>query len=251
MVLRHYRWLPLELEPDYKDGYTCDHCHQEFLEAPFYHEEATGTDYCLECGNAAGYTPFSGLVASLLFSSQDNVLRDSDSNSIALFAYRVDSQSAGICFANGSNLVVHLQMNGNIRDAIFYTVKEGSIESKLRVSSTDLSRRFSWLSSGLLKPFDVEVQLHTLPVVPVPLDDFCVLAYGATDDLIEIHLNEAYSQLLDVHPKSFRLEDKREATPRRFSMAQIGLQIARQAWRKTQDLFAFLFPEGYRGGPGK
>ncbi|CBZ24444.1 hypothetical protein LMXM_10_1227 [Leishmania mexicana MHOM/GT/2001/U1103] len=198
MVLRHYRWFPLELEPDYKDGYTCDHCHQDFLEAPFYHEEATGTDYCLECGNAAGYTPFSGLVASLLFSSQDNVLRDSDSNSIALFAYRVDSQNAGICFANGSNLVLHLQMNGNIRDAIFYTVKEGSIESKLRVSSTDLSRRFSWLGGGLLKPFDVEVQLHTLPVVPVPLDDFCVLAYDATDDLIEIRLNEAYSQLLDV-----------------------------------------------------
>ncbi|GET86594.1 hypothetical protein LtaPh_1016400 [Leishmania tarentolae] len=198
MVLRLYRWLPLALEPDYKDGYTCDHCHQDFLDAPFYHEQSTGTDYCLECGSAAGYTPFSGLVASLLFSSQDNIIRDSDSSSIALFAYRVDSQNAGICFANGNNLVLHLQMNGKIRDAIFYSIKEGSIESKVRVSSTDLSRRFSWLSSGLFEAFDVEVQLHTLPVVPVPLDDFCVVAYEATDDFIEIRLSEAYSQLLDV-----------------------------------------------------
>ncbi|CAJ1018421.1 hypothetical protein Q4I32_001706 [Leishmania shawi] len=198
MVLRHHSWLPLELEPDYKDGYTCDHCHQDFLEAPFYHEEATGTDYCLKCGDAAGYTPFSGLVASLLFSSQDNVLRDSDSNAIALFAYRVDLQSAGICFGNGANLVLHLQMNGTVRDAIFYTIKEGSIESKLRVSLTELSRRFFWLRSGILTVFDVEIHLHTLPVVPVPLDDFCVVAYDVTDNFIQIRLNESYAQLLDV-----------------------------------------------------
>ncbi|KAG5485048.1 hypothetical protein LSCM1_07128 [Leishmania martiniquensis] len=198
MVLRHYRWLPLELEPDYNDGYTCDHCHQDFLEAPFYHEEATGTDYCLNCGDAAGYTPFSGLVASLLFHSGNDVLRDTDSNAIALFAYRVDSQRAGVYFANTSNLVLHLDMNGSIRDAVYCTVKEGCIESKLRVLPTDFSRRFSWLNNGAFTLFDVEVHLHVTPLVPVPLDDFCVVGFNATDDFIEIRLNDSYTQLLDV-----------------------------------------------------
>ncbi|KAG5510358.1 hypothetical protein JKF63_07687 [Porcisia hertigi] len=198
MVLRHYRWLPLEFEPDYKDGYTCDHCHRDFLQAPLYHEETTGTDYCVECGAAAGYTPFSGLVASLLFSSGENILRDSDSNSIALFAYRVDSQNAGIYFANGANVALHLDMSGNIRDAIFYTVKESAVQSKVRISSSDLSHRFPWLSSGIQTVFDVEIHLHTLPSVPVPLDDFCVVGYAASDKLIEIRLTDAYTQLFDV-----------------------------------------------------
>ncbi|KAG5506355.1 hypothetical protein JIQ42_07973 [Leishmania sp. Namibia] len=237
MVLRHYRWLPLELEPDYNDGYTCDHCHRDFLEAPFYHEEATGTDYCLDCGNAAGYTPFSGLIASLLFSSGNEVLRDSDSNAIALFAYRVDSQSAGIFFANTDNLILRLDMSGNIRDAVYYTVKDGSIESKLRVVSTDLSRRFSWLNTGISTAFDVELHLHMVPLVPIPLDDFCVIGYYATDELIEIRLNEAYTQLLDVR-RGREIVAKIEMPVCTFSAQEVDGCSKSEATRVLRDLLS-------------
>lgn len=198
MVLRYYKWLPLELEPDYMDGYTCDHCHRDFLEAPFYHEEATGTDYCVQCGADAGYTPFSGLVASLLFSSRDEALRDADSNAIALFAYKLDAQTVGIYFANASNVLVHLQMTGAVRDAIVCTFEDSTLASRLRISAADVARRFPWLGAGIAAIFDLEIRLHGLPTVPVPMDDVCVLAYDADDDHIEIRLTDSFSQLLDV-----------------------------------------------------
>ncbi|KAK7194580.1 hypothetical protein NESM_000376200 [Novymonas esmeraldas] len=213
MVLRYHSWLPLEAEPEYVDGYTCDHCHRDFLEAPFYHEATTGTDYCVECGGAVGYTALSGLVASLHFSSREDVLRDADTNSVALFAYRADVQTTGIVFANGANLVLCLQLCGGIRDALVYAVKDGKVESKLRISSADVARRFPWLAREPWDVFDVEVHLHALPTVPVPLDDFCIVAYEASDDLIQLRLADSCMQLLNVRRGTEYVVDETATMP--------------------------------------
>ncbi|KAL7698914.1 hypothetical protein N2W54_003676 [Lotmaria passim] len=199
MVLRFYKWLPLDLEPDYKDGYTCDHCHREFLDAPFYHEESTGTDYCVRCGEAAGYTPYTGLVGSLLFSSSGAILRDAESNAIVSFAYRIDTQTAGIFFINNNSIVLRLQMSGSVRDAMSFIIRDGQIESKLRLTAAEVNRRLPWLSSGLPFVFDVEIHLHTLPSVPASLDDICVVSHAATDELICIHHIDNYAQTFDVN----------------------------------------------------
>ncbi|KPA76082.1 hypothetical protein ABB37_08209 [Leptomonas pyrrhocoris] len=198
MVLRFYRWLPLELEPDYKDGYTCDHCHKEFLDAPFYHEESTGTDYCVSCGAAAGYTPYTGLVGSLLFSSGEAVLRDSESNAVISFAYKMDAQTVGVFFVNNVNIVLHLQMNGSIRDALIYTVEEGQINTKSRLTAAEVNRRLPWLSTGSSLIFDIEIKLHSLPSVPVPLDDVSLISYSVNEEYICIRHLDDYAQTFEV-----------------------------------------------------
>lgn len=198
MVLRFYRWLPLELEPDYKDGYTCDHCHKEFLDAPFYHEEATGTDYCISCAEAAGHSPHSGLVGSLLFSSGDSLLRDSETNALVSFAYKLDAQTAGIFFVDNSSIVLRLQLNGAIRDALSYVVHNGQIESKLRLKVTEVLRRLPWLTVNISKVFDVEFKLHNLPTIPTPLDDVCLVSFAVNDEYICVRHTENYAQTFDV-----------------------------------------------------
>ncbi|KAG5484262.1 hypothetical protein CUR178_07418 [Leishmania enriettii] len=64
------------------------------------------------------------------------------------------------------------------------------------------------------------------------------------------------SSVLRRHPYTIDISSLREANgrnevPRKVGLTQIAIQSARQAWCKTQDLFAFLFPQGYRGGPAK
>ncbi|KPI86936.1 hypothetical protein ABL78_3982 [Leptomonas seymouri] len=199
MVLRFYRWLPLELEPDYKDGYTCDHCHEEFLDAPFYHEESTGTDYCVACGEAAGYTSYTGLVGTLLFSSGDAILRDSETNAVMSFAYKGDTQTVGIFFVNNSSIVLRLQMNGSIRDALSYTIKDGQINSKLRLTAAEVNRRLPWLSTGLSLVFDIEIKLHSLPSVPISWDDVFLASYSANEEYICIRHTDDYAQTFDVN----------------------------------------------------
>lgn len=198
MVLRYYRWLPLELEPDYREGFTCDHCHNDFLDAPLYHEEATGTDYCVECGEAAGYTVFSGLVGALLFSNDGRVLRDADSNAIVSFAYKVDTQTVGLFFVNNSTIMLRLQLNGTVREALSWTFRDGQIVSKLRLTSAEVHQRLPWLSEGLSSIFDLEIMLHPLPTLPTAMEDVCVTSFDATDEHIRIYCTEDYLQTFDL-----------------------------------------------------
>jgi hypothetical protein len=198
MVLRFYKWLPLETEPDYKDGYTCDHCHKEFTDAPFYHEESTGTDYCVECGEAAGYTPYTGLVGSLLFSSGDAILRDSESNAIVSFAYKVDTKTVGVFFVNNSSIVFRLQTDGSIRDALSYVIREGQVDSKLRLAPAEVKRRLPWLSEGLSTVFDIEIHLHPLPDVPTSLEDVCLVSYSSGEEYISVRYTDDYAQTFEV-----------------------------------------------------
>lgn len=198
MVLRYYSWLPLELEPDYKDGYTCDRCHKDFLDAPFYHEETSGTDYCVPCGSSTGHSPFSSLVSSLFFSSAEAVLQDFINGTIALFSFRIDDRTCGIMFSNNANLILQLTSNSKIERGILCEFNGNTIGSKVMLTAAQCFERFPWLSSGVFTTFDFETKLHSCPPVTNILPDITIVSFDVSGMLISLMLNDGYCQVFDI-----------------------------------------------------
>lgn len=198
-MLRYYSWLPIELEPDYRDGFTCDKCENDFMTGPFFHQDSTGVDYCTECGAAEGLTPFRGLISSLMFNDTGELLRDAVTGHLVVLAYQLHSNPYGLYFSDGSNVVLQTTLSGSTA-SIHYIAPGGSRAHSRQLDSSAARDRFPWLSGPLFQlTFPVVIQLHdTAPSDALPAaEDLLLSGYDHTDTSFSLDLGGGWQQVFD------------------------------------------------------
>lgn len=189
MLFRYYSWLPLELEPEYLDGFSCDKCGKDFLSGPLYHQQASGTDYCIPCGESRLLSFSSGLICALLFTEGELTMRDMDTGSVALMGYRVSKCSYGIYFSDRCSLRFDLRRE-KVRNVLYVSKNE----------TTSLSRweaRFPWLSSRVLDQFALASELHSTPDDSGEAGELYVVEVTTSHRFISLKLSGGWEQFLD------------------------------------------------------
>lgn len=197
-MFRYYEWLPTEIEPDYHDGYSCDQCGVERNDGPLFHDASSGTDYCVECGTGLGFSPFCGLVSSLLYSDGETAIQDEATGAIALFAYQTAPEVRGVVFSDGSSLLLVAQHEKD-QPMLLHSVKERGKASSTAVSERVGARRFPWVRELLLDAFPVHILLHPTPSTPSVCTphEVRVHCFDANDRYVCLSLDDGFVQILD------------------------------------------------------
>lgn len=203
-MFRYYSWLPVELEPEYEEGFTCDKCGNDFLTAPFFHQDESGTDFCVRCGENEGITPFNGLISALLFNNTGEVLRDEKTGCFVVFAYQVHQDRFGLHFSDGSNVGVQAGPSYNVVSVDYQhpslPTSDGEGLQRKALDSRAWQERFPWLSGGLFSTvFTLVVQLHdSLPNDTLPAgDNVFVARYEHTSAFFSLELGGGWQQVFD------------------------------------------------------
>ncbi|EPY28494.1 hypothetical protein STCU_05086 [Strigomonas culicis] len=189
--MHFYMWLPVELEPEYREGFVCDACSREFLEGPFYHAEETGVDYCSECGSKSGFSVFLGTVASIIFLKDDTVLKDNDTNAVVAFAYKTNRATTYFFFTNGSSAQVVRRGKKEIKVLLF-----ASNTQQIQVIS-QIEEKFPWMRT-FEEHIEREIRLHDVPpLLPNEENRIFLNDYEITKEQITLSFNNGFRQVLD------------------------------------------------------
>ncbi|RNF02935.1 hypothetical protein TraAM80_06084 [Trypanosoma rangeli] len=189
-IFRYYEILPLDLEPEYKMGYTCDMCSKDFLKTPFFHCARSGRDLCMSCGEKLSLTPFSSLIGRIMV--PNFIWKDSQKEIIVVLCYQIQFEYFGCYFSDGSNLLIAYE------DAFpsFYIEYGCSIENAISLPKVELLRRFSWVKNAVKIWEDGCVCFHDVARIP---DRFrpCFLTSFRQDGLfIEFCLSDGFSEIV-------------------------------------------------------
>ncbi|EAN88288.1 kinetoplastid kinetochore protein 20 [Trypanosoma cruzi] len=142
-LFRYYEILPLDFEPEYKLGYTCDMCSKDFSKTPFFHCAQTGRDLCMACGENLALNQFSALICRMM---APNILwKDSQKDIIVVFCYQIQFEYFGCHFSDGSNLLIACE------DELpsFYIEVGISLEKATTLRKAELLMRFPWSNEAL------------------------------------------------------------------------------------------------------
>jgi hypothetical protein len=150
--LRYFEQLPVVAEPQYRDGYTCDVCKQDFFTGPFFHSVQTGEDRCISCSIGTGlydgpvgfwkeiYTPLH-LKTTQPYAVVDVVDGKVDVT-VPVFAYRSASNLLGIFFSNSTCLVAEMGEISIVRG----WVRKGTDVGVEVLDGSDLVERYPLLT---------------------------------------------------------------------------------------------------------
>lgn len=190
--MHFYMWLPVELEPEYGEGFVCDQCGKEFTEGPFYHAEETGVDYCLECGNKQNLSIFNGIVSSLLFFDDNMLLKDNDTEgAVVVFGYKLNAVVTNFFFTNGMSVQIAKKGAKDIEIALF------NPKSQQSQPIVDITERFPWATT-FDQHIDREVVLHATPSSFTDGDSRIFLCdYEISDAQIVLSFNNGVRQVLN------------------------------------------------------
>ncbi|CCW63547.1 unnamed protein product [Phytomonas sp. EM1] len=189
--------LPVELEPEYSEGFTCDSCGEEVMKGPFYHQEQSGTDFCISCGNEKGLTPFNGLIASLFFAENETLLLDSETHSVALFGFKIDSSTYGFFFDDKSNLIFRTALDGSLSEVLYITNNSDTIV-KTSLGIQAWKSRYSWVDLDITHNLPIETMLHPSPQETTPFGDLFISDFSATENSFSLTLGDGWEQSFNV-----------------------------------------------------
>ncbi|CCW71346.1 unnamed protein product [Phytomonas sp. Hart1] len=196
-MFRYHIKIPVELEPEYSEGFTCDHCGKEVMKGPFYHQEKNGTDFCISCGDKQGLTPFNGLIASLFFTDDEKLLSDYKTHSFVLFGFKIDSSTYGFFFDDNSNLIFRITEDGSLYGFLHIANDNGTI-MKTSLDNNTSKSRYPWADLGVTRLLPVEVVLHQSPQETIPFGELFISGFSATEKGFSLNLGDGWEQFFNI-----------------------------------------------------
>ncbi|CAD2222582.1 hypothetical protein AGDE_10272 [Angomonas deanei] len=196
--MRFFSWLPAAIEPEYADGFVCDKCGKECMKGALFHDDSTGTDYCLDCGDSDGLDTFCGLVSSLYFFSEEEPLRDVQTKGVALFCYRIDSVTLGIYFGDSSNVILLYDSPPAGGTGFDKPARISRVQSRKeeRIPLSQAKNRFPWIFTFSSRVGN-EVVLHPSCKKNFRFVDVIVEDFYADETIIGLTLSSEYMQIFD------------------------------------------------------
>ncbi|KEG06976.1 hypothetical protein DQ04_11411010 [Trypanosoma grayi] len=189
-AFRYYEVLPLDLEPDYKLGYTCDMCSKDFSKAPFFHCARSGRDLCMSCGEKMGLSPYSALINRVMI--PDLVWRDAQKETVVVLCYQIHFETLGCHFSDGSNLLIPQR-----DDLPSYFIDSGSsFENSTLLAKNDLQRRFPWIKEALKKINLDGVSFHPMSTSSDRSRSCFLKSFRQDGVFIEFRLSDGFCEVL-------------------------------------------------------
>ncbi|KAH9598403.1 hypothetical protein LSM04_006025 [Trypanosoma melophagium] len=189
-TFRYYEILPIDLEPEYKPGYTCDMCSKDFSKGPFFHCARSGRDLCIACGEKLSLNPFSALISKVMFPG--TVWKDLHKGPVVVLCYQIHFEFFGCHFSDGSNLLV-----SNRDDIPSFFIESGSnFEKAVLLTKSDLLKRFPWVKEAV-RVGDIRATCFYPISTHSDRSRQCYLiSFRQDGEFLEFHLSDGFCEVL-------------------------------------------------------